>query len=186
MRLHLGCGCVHLPGFISVDKTAHSHGITDRVCDCEWLPWVANGNVEQVVSHAFFEHLLNPQAHLQELRRVLAPNGSIVYCGIPDAEAVWEMYQSGGFPIEEVERQLFGEYQATDPWAGAHKHLWTARRLQRELAPVFPNFAIFSYRYRDEVARVCLGFLVNASLSDAQLIFPQISEPYIEQLGTAA
>lgn len=56
MKLNLGCGSHHLPGYCNVDKFAAAK--PDRVVDLERLPWPwEDDSAEEVVLHHVLEHL---------------------------------------------------------------------------------------------------------------------------------
>jgi hypothetical protein len=81
MKLNFGCGHNRLDGFVNVDAAAACD--PDEVWDLEQTPWPWPDNS---VSEAAFIHSLehmgaNPKVFLtmmQELYRVLAPDGSVV------------------------------------------------------------------------------------------------------------
>lgn len=58
-----------------------SYGNVDLVCDLRTLP-LADASVDGIVSVAVLEHVPDPQAHVAEMRRVLAPGGRVV-CFVP-------------------------------------------------------------------------------------------------------
>jgi len=83
--LHLGCGSVHLKGWVNIDLSG-TGGPLDIVWDLRRPLPFPDGSVDAV----FHEHLLEnlPIAvalpFLQECRRVLMPGG-ILRVGVPDA-----------------------------------------------------------------------------------------------------
>jgi SAM-dependent methyltransferase len=58
-----------------------SYANVDLVCDLRTLP-LADASVDGIVSVAVLEHVPDPQAHVAEMRRVLAPGGRVV-CFVP-------------------------------------------------------------------------------------------------------
>ena len=53
IKLHLGCGNVHLPGFVNVDINPGE--AVDLVCDIRQLPYEAN-SVQEIYACAVIEH----------------------------------------------------------------------------------------------------------------------------------
>lgn len=74
--IHLGCGDIPSrdPRVISLDILPTSS--VDVVAEAEALPF-KTGSVDQVVSGAVFEHLYDPSAAIEEVRRVLKPGGTL-------------------------------------------------------------------------------------------------------------
>ena len=78
IKLNLGCGSIHLPGFVNVDR----HGQPDVVHDLERFPWPwPDGAVGYVVAHHVLEHLGAAVAVyfevIRELYRICAADARI-------------------------------------------------------------------------------------------------------------
>jgi ubiquinone/menaquinone biosynthesis C-methylase UbiE len=75
MRLHLGCGEKHWPGFVNVD----AHGDPDVISDCRKLPFDAD-YADEIHSIHFVEHVprLDLENMLVDWHRVLKPGGKLV------------------------------------------------------------------------------------------------------------
>jgi predicted SAM-dependent methyltransferase len=84
-RLHLGCGLVHRPHWINLDR--HSADAADLLADAILLPF-ADRSVEAVEAHQLVEHLgyVGATYALHEWARVLAPDG-ILRIETPDRDA---------------------------------------------------------------------------------------------------
>ena len=84
LKLHLGCGPVHKPGWINIDL----FGEADLTLDLrENLP-LADGSCQIIYSEHFFEHVDYPagaQRMLADCLRLLEPGGTISI-GVPDTE----------------------------------------------------------------------------------------------------
>jgi ubiquinone/menaquinone biosynthesis C-methylase UbiE len=83
LKLNLGCGQNHLPGYVNVDK----YGEPDVRCDLEEFPWIwADNSVNEVVLHHVLEHLGETTAVylgiLKELYRICQPD-AIVHITVP-------------------------------------------------------------------------------------------------------
>ncbi len=90
-KLHMGCGTIHVEGWLNVDLYGSD-------CDVDlaggWLPWMDNV-FDAVVSQHVIEHLeLETEVLplLRELRRVLKP-GAEIWLSCPDIEKICRSYQ---------------------------------------------------------------------------------------------
>lgn len=75
MKINLGAGCDHRPGYIAVDRYDWDGNI-DIICDFEKepLPFCDNSQDEVYCAHVF-EHLSNPMDVIKECFRILKPGG---------------------------------------------------------------------------------------------------------------
>ncbi len=85
LKLNLGCGGEHLPGWVNVDKFPASH--PDVVHDLEQFPWpLPDGCAEEILLKHVLEHLGRDSDTflriIQELYRVCAP-GALVRIVVP-------------------------------------------------------------------------------------------------------
>lgn len=93
LKLHLGCGDIHLNGYVNIDwrKTR----VTDLVCDIRKLPYPDN-SVKIIETYHLIEHLPRhdfPKA-LKEWYRLLVPGGKlIIEC--PDFDDAVKEYIEG-------------------------------------------------------------------------------------------
>lgn len=76
MKLNLGCGLNHLPGYINLDKEPAA--IPDRMFDIE-LPWLVTPNsVEHIVANHVVEHLHDLKTFFRQCYLALAPDCEMV------------------------------------------------------------------------------------------------------------
>lgn len=75
LKLNLGAGATKTEGFKNVD--AHEvKGLTDIVHNLEQFPWpFENDSVDEIISNNLFEHLPNLVRTMEEIHRILKPNG---------------------------------------------------------------------------------------------------------------
>jgi SAM-dependent methyltransferase len=112
LKLHIGCGPCHLPGWINLD--VHPAPLATNVL---WgLPF-ADGSVRLLYLSHLLEHLFYPhdvQPFLQELHRVLAPGG-IVRIVVPDIEQCIAAYRHNDqdFFAQRVQHWGAGDGQPT-------------------------------------------------------------------------
>ena len=106
MKLHLGCGKRHIPGFIHIDAVDYPH--VDHVCQIDRLPFLADHSVELIYACHVLEHFKRREVGLvlYEWFRVLKPGG-ILRLAVPDFAAICAVYQSR-HDLAEVIGLLFG------------------------------------------------------------------------------
>ncbi len=94
IRLHLGCGQVHIPGYVNADIQFFRKN--DLVCDAYKLPF-ADNSLEVLYACALIEHLGRDEwmDALREWHRVLCPGG-LVQISTADFQAVCDQYLETG------------------------------------------------------------------------------------------
>jgi predicted SAM-dependent methyltransferase len=106
LRLHIGCGKGHLPGWINID--IHPAPLALNVL--RGLPF-GDGSASYVFVSHLLEHLYFPRdvtPFLAELHRVLAPGG-VARIVVPDVEKCIEAYTTD-------DRSFFGSRRETWSW----------------------------------------------------------------------
>lgn len=89
----------------------------DLVCDLRSMP-LGDGTVDGIVSIAVLEHVPDPRAHVEEMRRVLAPGGRVL-CFVPFMQPFhasphdYQRYTGAGLA------RLFGGFEVTSVRVGA-------------------------------------------------------------------
>jgi SAM-dependent methyltransferase len=80
--LNLGCGTTRIPNSIGVDSVK-VEGFVDVVHDLNKTPYPFKANsIDEIHMYHVLEHLDNPVKKLEELYRILKPNG-ILYIRVP-------------------------------------------------------------------------------------------------------
>jgi predicted SAM-dependent methyltransferase len=94
LKLHLGCGSRHIPGFVHVDLLSAPH--VDIVGPVDQLP-VRDASASLVYASHVLEHFgrYEYQAVLTEWFRVLAPGG-VLRLAVPDFAACAALYYESG------------------------------------------------------------------------------------------
>jgi len=95
LRLHLGCGPRHLPGFYHVDLVALAH--IDHVGAVDKLDHIASDSVELIYASHVLEHFGRYEVFdvLSEWYRVLKPGG-ILRVAVPDFAVAARFYLGHG------------------------------------------------------------------------------------------
>jgi hypothetical protein len=167
-RVHLGCGGVHLGGFVNID--AFAGPAADVVADCRQMSLFEASRLSLVYSNAFLEHLYQDERErlLCDIHRALRPKGLILFSGIPDIEAAARAYlerRAPGnlrpvFDTEELYRYTHGELQRGSGFRleDLHKSPVDASVLSALLRRAgFRSGLVFRYRWGDEPVAVALG-----------------------------
>jgi len=115
-RLYLGCGNIHMDGFVNVDIVETA--ATDMVADITSLPMIPSDCIEEIRLEAVLEHLFRHQrlSALKEWARILKPGGTLDIRYIPDFDVYAGLYvrgepgESGArMTLEEVYRFTHGD-----------------------------------------------------------------------------
>ncbi len=96
MKLHLGCGSRHIPGFVHVDIVPHPH--VDHVQSVDRLGFLADGSASLIYASHVLEHFGRQEVPrvLREWHRVLR-QGGVLRLAVPDFAAVAQIYLREGF-----------------------------------------------------------------------------------------
>lgn len=129
LRLHLGCGDRHIPGFVHVDARSLPH--VDVVSGLDALPAFADGAATLLYASHVLEHFSRDDCPrvLTEWYRILAPGG-ILRLSVPDFAQLVAVYEASGRDIETVLGPLVGRQSHAYNY---HYNAFDARRLTRLL-----------------------------------------------------
>lgn len=92
IKVHLGCGKRHLPGYVHVDLDKHSH--IDHYHDIKELPMFTDNSLDEIYSCGTFEYFDRESEVpnvLKEWKRVLKPGG-ILRTSVPDFDGIVQVY----------------------------------------------------------------------------------------------
>jgi predicted SAM-dependent methyltransferase len=91
MKLHLGCGRRHIPGYVHIDVV--DHPTVDHVSSIDNLSFLQDSSVELIYNCHVLEHFKRREVArvLREWYRVLAPGG-LLRISVPDFAALCEVY----------------------------------------------------------------------------------------------
>lgn len=106
MKLHLGCGKRHIPGYVHIDAIDYPH--IDHVTSIDNLSFVQTESVDVIYNCHVLEHFKRKDVErvLTEWNRVLKPSG-ILRISVPDFAKLCEVYQKYG-KLDLVVGALFG------------------------------------------------------------------------------
>jgi predicted SAM-dependent methyltransferase len=106
MKLHLGCGKRHIPGFVHIDAVDYPH--VDHLATIDNLGFIASDSVDLIYNCHVLEHFRRKDVHrvLQEWCRVLKPGG-VLRVSVPDFAKLCEVYLRSG-DINLVIGPIFG------------------------------------------------------------------------------
>lgn len=106
MKLHLGCGKRHIPGFVHIDAVDYPH--VDHVTTIDNLSFIPDGSVDLIYNCHVLEHFKRREVGrvLTEWWRVLKPGG-VLRISVPDFAQLCAVYQREG-RIDLVVGALFG------------------------------------------------------------------------------
>lgn len=107
MKLHLGCGTRHIPGYINIDQMAGDN--VDLVCDVSKLPYADNSADFIYACHVleYFDWQEAESVVLPEWYRVLKPGGYI-RIAVPNFDSVLAWYGAKNNMLSDCIGLLFG------------------------------------------------------------------------------
>jgi len=107
IKLHVGCGKRHIPGWIHVDQLDDPH--IDYQTSVDSLSMIQNESCSVVYASHVLEYFNWKEAEenvLPEWHRVLAPGGTL-RLAVPNFEAISRLYQAG-MPLQWFIGPMFG------------------------------------------------------------------------------
>jgi predicted SAM-dependent methyltransferase len=137
LRLHLGCGGVHLDGYLNIDLPPEEQGVQegiqpDEYADITRLEY-APESVEEIRLHHVFEHFDRPTAVrlLIDWRGFLRPGG-VLRIETPDFKRCAQVFvvRRSATARMKLLRHMFGSHEAG--WA-VHKDGWYEERFRSHL-----------------------------------------------------
>jgi predicted SAM-dependent methyltransferase len=148
MKLHLGCGKRHIPGFVHIDVVDYPH--IDHVSSIDNLSFIADDSVALVYNCHVLEHFKRRDVKrvLLEWRRVLAPGG-LLRTSVPDFAALCAIYDRYG-RLDQVIGPLFGRQ---DYLYNIHYNVFDFAALKQSLEEVgFVDVRRYDWRATEHAA----------------------------------
>lgn len=183
-KLHLGCADIRLGGFLNVDY--RSLASVDIAQDCTNLNIFPANTFTLVYANAFIEHVyrLKTQKAINEVYRVLTPEGIALFTCIPDFCAISQAYLqkkkgivTDRFDLFEVYRYTHGDPEQYPQWwrEQLHKSLFDQDSIVTLLQKAgFKQYCIFSSCFRDEKLPVSLSFVAWKKSGRKEITVPLI------------
>lgn len=146
LKLNLGCGPVHLPGWVNIDSALAEE--PDVVADALHLPY-EDDTVDAIYASHLLEHFAHDAPVLEEWHRVLRPGGVCVVV-VPDIIGVvraWRRGMSWGgereIDLTYVNATVFGGHLlGVERFAGeghVHRQIFVEDMLVERMRPLFPD-----------------------------------------------
>ena len=128
MKLHLGCGKRHIPGFVHIDAVDYPH--VAHVATIDNLGFIGDDSVDLIYNCHVLEHFRRRDVKrvLVEWLRVLKPGGTL-RLSVPDFAKLCEVYQRSG-NLELVIGPIFGRQ---DYLYNIHYNMFDETSLKRQL-----------------------------------------------------
>jgi len=142
MKLHLGCGRRHIPGFIHIDAVDFPH--VDHVAAIDNLSFIGDGTVDLIYNCHVLEHFKRRDVErvLGEWMRVLKPGG-VLRTSVPDFASLCKIYLREE-KLDLVVGALFGRQ---DYLYNIHYNVFDHATLARSLEKVgFENVKRYDWR----------------------------------------
>ena len=135
MKLHLGCGNRHLPGWVHIDLVEYPH--IDYQQRIDKLTMFEDNSVDEIYACHCLEHFKRHEVQdvLCEWSRVLKTGGGI-HIAVPNFQAIIEEYLS----FQKLESVLGPLYGRQDYEYNIHYHTFDLRFLQKLLDVSFAYF----------------------------------------------
>jgi predicted SAM-dependent methyltransferase len=143
MKLHLGCGKRHIPGFVHIDAIDYPH--VDHVSTIDSLSFIPSDSVDLIYNCHVLEHFRRRDVGrvLTEWRRVLRPGGTL-RISVPDFAMLCEVYRRYQ-KLDQVIGALFGRQ---DYLYNIHYNVFDLDSVSRDLQSV--GFVdVHRYDWRD-------------------------------------
>lgn len=131
MKLNVGSGYTHIPGFKRVDVDEKCK--PDYLLDIRDLSSIPDNSVEEIYTAHTLEHIFLVELFptVRGFCRVLKPGGLITVI-VPDGEAVTEDWVNGKIKPDYFEKILLGAQPNATPYM-SHKQVFWPGKLRRFL-----------------------------------------------------
>ena len=148
MKLHLGCGKRHIPGFVHVDRADFAH--IDHNHSVDSLPFFSDSSADLIYASHVLEYFdrVEVLSVLKEWGRVLKPGG-ILRLAVPGFEELLKVYSKSS-DLNKILGPLFGRMEIKGPDSSStiyHKTVYDFPSLCRTLEENgFANVRKYNWR----------------------------------------
>ena len=159
LKLHLGCGSIHLDGYINTDIQDWA-GACDLTADAGDLHMFKDNSVDHIFNHALLEHIppWDTRKTLREWNRVLKPGGRI-QIEVPDLERIFQDWLvDKTLSEQDAIDNIFGGNKAPNKVYSRQDHLtgFTYDRLTRMMSECsFTGFTRLEHAKYHHILVVC-------------------------------
>ena len=174
LKLHLGCGMTHLPGYINIDFPQVKHPVMTTVADMEadilYDLMFPDNSVDEIRSHLLFEHFSRVAALAQLIKwhRWMIVDG-LLLIETPDFMGSSKQITSDKIPYTQkmaVVRHLTGDQSAS--W-GFHTDQWWDERFENSLSKLGFHIIKMAYSQWERWPHLCNITVVAMKLYNIEI-----------------
>lgn len=131
MKLHIGCGSIHIPGYVNVDIRYLPN--VDVVDNAKFLRKFRNEYIEEIYACHVLEHFSRWDVKVILKRWYdLLTSGGILFLSVPDFEAIASYY----YKTRDIEKLIGFLYGGQDYEENFHYYCWDFNSLKKDLEEV--------------------------------------------------
>lgn len=142
MKLHVGCGSIHIPGYINIDIRYLPN--VDVVDNAKFLRKFENKGVEEIYACHVLEHFSrwDVKIIIERWYKLLSSNG-ILFVSVPDFGAIVSYYQR----TKDIEKLIGFLYGGQDYEENFHYYCWDFDSLKKDLKEIgFTNICRYDWK----------------------------------------
>jgi predicted SAM-dependent methyltransferase len=145
MKLHLGCGNVHIDGFINIDIRYLSS--VDKVDNVRFLRSFEKNSIELIYASHVLEHFSrwDVKSVLARWYDILQERG-ILRLAVPDFESICKYYLKTK-QLRDISGMLYGGQDFEENY---HKWIWDFNQIEKEMIEVgFKEIKRYDWRFTE-------------------------------------